>query len=285
MKKGNVELDLQNEIQRIFGIQKQGISDFQNLRGSNHVYSFVVENQKYVIRKLIQTSIVDWRQEQAAYNSLKPYNITDELVYCDNGIKITKFLDNSETLSCGETDLIDALDQIRKVHDSGVSIDYNYDIAANIDKYIVLCNKKSKRLKELMGFRNRIDSIQAMLNNLHIPPVLCHGDACATANFLRLPDNSIRIIDWEQAGMADPLLDIAIAVLHQGFEKIDPVWCLHQYLKRVPNEQEYFRLFSFLALDSYALMAWCIYQSPEGYDYYLDSAAKYSGLVLRYYVK
>jgi hypothetical protein len=62
------------------------------------------------------------------------------------------------------------------------------------------------------------------------------------------------------------------------------VWCLHQYLKRIPEKQEYLRLFAFLALDSYALIAWCIsVNDKEGYKYYLQSALKYSGLVLGYY--
>jgi len=118
---------------------------------------------------------------------------------------------------------------------------------------------------------------------LNIPKVLCHGDACLSDNFLRLPDKSIKIIDWEQAGMADPLLDIAIAALHQGFDKIDPVWCLHQYLKRIPEKQEYLRLFSLLALDSYALMAWSIYVNNGYCQEFFDYANKYSELVLKYY--
>jgi thiamine kinase-like enzyme len=89
------------------------------------------------------------------------------------------------------------------------------------------------------------------------------------------------MIDWEQAGMADPLLDIAITVLHQGFENIDPVWCLQHYLKRIPEEQEYLRLYYFLALNSFALMAWCLsIGDMEDYRYYLKSAVKYSELVL-----
>jgi hypothetical protein len=83
--------------------------------------------------------------------------------------------------------------------------------------------------------------------------------------------------------MADPLLDIAIAALHQGCEKINPVWCLHQYLKRKPEKQEYLRLYSFLALDSYALMAWCISENIGDYEHYFDSALKYSKVVLRNY--
>jgi hypothetical protein len=83
--------------------------------------------------------------------------------------------------------------------------------------------------------------------------------------------------------MADPLLDIAIATLHQGFENVDPVWCLHHYLKRAPSKQEYLRLFSFLALDSFALAAWCISENSDGYESFLNTAIKYSELVLNYY--
>ena len=278
-----VKQNLRLEIEYIFGVQNSEISELKNLGGSNHVYSFILKNEKYVIKKLSDKSIMDWKREKAAYNSLKSFNLTDELVFYDNGIKITKFIENAKTLSSDESDMIDALDQIRKVHESGVSIEYDYDIIENMNKYIAHCNKKSKRFTELESYQDKIDSIHAILNELNIPRVFCHGDACAITNFLRLPDRSIKIIDWEYAGMADPLLDIAIASLHQGFENADPVWCLHLYLKRIPEEQEYLRLFSFLALNSYALMAWCMYGDPENYGYYLDSAVKYSNVVMKLY--
>jgi len=281
----DIELVLQNEIESYFGIQKNEIEEFIKLEGSNAVYSFTVKGQKYVIKKLIDTSIMDWEQEKAAYNSLKHLNITDELISYNNGIKITKFLENSKALSFCESDMIESLDLLRNVHESGVSIKYGYNIVENMDKYILHCDKNAKQLIELNKYRGKINEIQTIVNKLNIPKVLCHGDACAIANFLRLPDKSVKIIDWEQAGMADPLLDIAIAALHQGFDNVDPVWCLHQYLKRIPEKQEYLRLYSFLALDSYALMAWCIYYNPEDYENFLNSAEKYSGLVLNYYQK
>jgi len=280
----NIELDLQHEIELVFGIQKNEIKEFKPLISSNHVYSFIVKNEKYVIHKLIDTSIMNWKQEKAAYNSLKHLNITDELISYNNGIKITKFLDDGMELSNCESDKIDAFDLLRKVHESGASIEYDYNIIENMDKYILHCDKESKELIELEKCRDKINTIQAIVDKLNIPKVLCHGDACAP-NYLRLPDKSIRIIDWEQAGMADPLLDIAISALHQGIENIDPVWCLHQYLKRAPEKQEYLRLFSFLALGSYALIAWCINENPEDCGYFFDSAAKYSELVLKYYME
>jgi thiamine kinase-like enzyme len=282
-KMNNVKLDLQHEIMRVFEVQKKEIKEFKKLESSNWVYSFSVKGQKYVIKKLIDANIMSWEREKAAYNSLKPFNITDELISFNNGIKITKFIDDCKVLGYGDSNVIESLEQIRKIHESGVSIKFDYNIIENIDKYISRCKEKSKELIALKECRGMINKIQAIVDKLNIPKVLCHGDACVSGNILRLSDKSIKIIDWEQAGMADPLLDIAISALHQGFENIDPVWCLHQYLKRIPKKQEYLRLFSYLAFDSFALTAWCISENDGSYRDFLDTAVKYSDLVLDYY--
>jgi hypothetical protein len=56
----NIELILQNEIVSFFRIQRNEIKEFNKLEGSNAVYSFTVKEQKYVIKKLIDKSIMDW---------------------------------------------------------------------------------------------------------------------------------------------------------------------------------------------------------------------------------
>jgi len=282
-KMDKIKSVLQNEIKSVFKIHKNEIKEFKKLIGSNWVYSFIVKGQKYVIKKLVDTNIMSWEQEKAAYNSLKPLNITDELISFNNGIKISKFIDDGKILGFGESNILESLDLIRKIHESGISIKFDYNIIENIDKYISRCKIETEELIALKNCRDTINKIQAIIDKLNIPKVLCHGDACVAGNFLRLSDKSIKIIDWEQAGMADPFLDIAISALHQGFEKIDPVWCLHQYLKRIPEKQEYLRLFSLLALDSYAMMAWCIYVNNGYCREFFDIALKYSELVFKYY--
>ena len=105
----NVELLFKHEIERFFGIHEKDINEFRNLEGSNPVYSFIVKEEKYIIKKLNDSSIVNWEQEKSAYNSLKPLNITDELVYYDNGIKITIFINNSKKLSYNKAGMADPL--------------------------------------------------------------------------------------------------------------------------------------------------------------------------------
>jgi len=47
----NVKFDLQHEIMRVFGIQINEIKEFKKLESSNLVYSFLVNGEKYVIKK------------------------------------------------------------------------------------------------------------------------------------------------------------------------------------------------------------------------------------------
>jgi predicted Ser/Thr protein kinase len=139
MSKAELNL-LQHEIEGVFGIHKNEICDFKTLGGSNLVYHFEIKNQKYVVKKLNATSIMNWEQEKEAYISLKMFNITDELVSYNNSIKITKFI-NGKELSYSASDMIDALDLIRRIHESGATIRFNYDIIKNMEKYISLCDK------------------------------------------------------------------------------------------------------------------------------------------------
>jgi thiamine kinase-like enzyme len=284
----NIKRILINEIKRVLGVNINDKELKKIRKASNYVYSFSVDNQKYFIRKFYEGNINNWENEKAAYNVLKLLNITDKLVSYENGIKISEFLDGEKIRNC-ETDIIDAINELRKVHQSGASIEYEYDIIGNMEKYIEKCGNVSSELKNRIEAdidRNKINKIQTLVNKMNIPKVLCHGDACLyDANFLRLSsDKSIKIIDWEHAGMADPMHDIATTVLNLSFNNVPPVWYLHQYLKRSPDRQEYRRLFCYLALDSYRLMAWFLLEEDEeNYNYFLNFAGKYTELVLDYY--
>ena len=88
-----------------------------------------------ICSKKIDSSILEWEQERDAYNALKPFNTTDELLSYDNGVKISRFIIDGETLSFNESDQIDALDKIHMVHESVVSIKYHYNmVSASLSK-------------------------------------------------------------------------------------------------------------------------------------------------------
>jgi hypothetical protein len=188
-----IKAELQSIIAPFFGVDIQGITQWRKLGGCNHNYSFCVNGEKYVIRKFAKNHADTIHAEQAAYKTLKPLGVSDEVLYLDDrGIKISRFLKGA-TLSYDKQDQADALDVLRKIHQSRLTIPYQYDIFGKIREYAAFCDDShAENLKILEGYQKKIDAIKARLDGLHIAPVLCHGDACVSANFL-FPVRTVRV--------------------------------------------------------------------------------------------
>ena len=140
-----------------------------------------------------------------------------------------------------------------------------------------LRSKNPAKAEVLRRYQKDINAIKAAFDTLNVTPVLCQGDACAP-NFLRLKDGSLRLLDWEQAVMADPFLDLAIAALNQGFGKERIAWGLAKYLQREPDAQETYRMNACIALGGFMLAAWAAGEHyDDSFKYYLDKAVEASG--------
>ena len=61
-------------------------------------------------------------------------------------------------------------------------------------------------------------------------PRLCHNDLL-NANFI--DDGQIRILDWEYAGMGNPVFDLANFSVHHGFSDEQDRWLLESYFGEV----------------------------------------------------
>jgi thiamine kinase-like enzyme len=255
----SIKSELQAVISSFFEVDVNHITDLRNLKGWNHVYSFYVNGEKYVIRKFKQPHPETAASERSAYTALESLSLTDEVLYLDDkGTKITRFIEGTH-LGYGEKDQEDAINLLRYVHERAPVIPYSYNIFDSIIYWASLCRKPdSPNLKILCDYQSKIDGIKVKLDSMNITPVLCHGDPCVNGNMLRLKDGSIRIIDWEYAGMADPFQDIALASVHQGFENIDPFKFLQRYLQRKPTHDETFRLKAYITLGAFELAAWMI---------------------------
>jgi thiamine kinase-like enzyme len=137
-----------------------------------------------------------------------------------------------------------------------------------------LRSKNPIKAEVLRRHQNDINAVKAAFDSLNVTPVLCQGDACAL-NFLRLNDGSLHLLDWEQAVMADPFLDLAIAALNQGFGKARIAWGLAQYLQREPEARETYRMNACIALGGFMLVAWAAGEHYDGgFKSYLDKAVE-----------
>jgi thiamine kinase-like enzyme len=254
-----IKSGLQTIISSFFSVDAHQITEWRRLRGCNYNYSFCIKGEKYVIRKFRPPHLDTAASERAAYTALKPLGVSDEVVYLDDaGIKIARFIEGKR-LGYGGQDQEEAIVLLRKIHENAPPIQYSYDIFRNIDGYAAFCKRPdSPNLQILKGYQKKLDAIRVKLDSMDITPVLCHGDACVNGNILRLKDGSLRIIDWECAGMADPLLDIALAAVHQSFARVDPFASAERYLRRKPDSDERYRLKAYITLGAFELAAWQI---------------------------
>ncbi len=76
----------------------------------------------------------------------------------------------------------------------------------------------------------KMDEAEAALAKAPFTPCLCHNDLL-NANFL--DDGKIRILDWEYAGMGDPVFDLANFAVHHQFSEEQDRWLLEFYFGEV----------------------------------------------------
>ena len=79
----------------------------------------------------------------------------------------------------------------------------------------------------------QMDIAEAALLKSPFTPRLCHNDLL-NANFL--DDGQIRILDWEYAGMGDPVFDLANFSVHHEFSDDQDRWLLEFYFGGVIAE-------------------------------------------------
>jgi thiamine kinase-like enzyme len=68
-------------------------------------------------------------------------------------------------------------------------------------------------------------------------PVLCHNDLVAE-NMLETAERGLLLIDWEYAGVGDPLFDLAVVARHHGLAEGLAEEFLAAYLQRAPSAPE-----------------------------------------------
>jgi thiamine kinase-like enzyme len=254
------------------------IADWKDFEGTNFVYFFRVNGEKYVVRWFEHTNTRQIKAEKAAYSALQSLGISDEVLYFDkDGVKIARYLDGEQLKNTSDDDLADAITRLRGIHQSGRTIPSRYNIFSMIADYCAkLRSINPAKAEALRGYQKDIDAIKAAFDAMNVTPVLCQGDPCA-GNFLRLKDGSLHLIDWEQAVMADPFHDLAVAALNQEFDKARIEWCLKQYLNRDPNEPETYRMHACTALAGFMLSASVPDVNCDA-DFYFDKAVEACGI-------
>lgn len=116
----------------------------------------------------------------------------------------------------------------------------------------------------LAGLRRRLDRVWHHVELDEWPKVLCHNDTYAV-NWI-VGDEGLCMIDWEYAGMNDPMNDLAAMVVRDGLSHDKGDEILELYFGRGLSLEEKRHAYGVFALSSWYWMCWCLFKDTLGED-------------------
>lgn len=258
---------------------------------TNDSFLFEVRGQKYVFRNPGKGTefLINREQESHVYDVINHLNISDDVIYLNpaRGYKITTFIPDSRTINPENYDEVGlALEKLRLLHDSGLETEHSFDIEERIEFYHQICiDSEAILFKDFDAVYENVKEVIGLLKSIPREKVLCHVDS-VDVNFL-LANNEVTVLDWEYAGMADPLIDIAMYVVYAGLQDEKIVSFLDRYLEREHTEEELLIVESYVSLAGFLWALWTQYKQACGEDFgtygmeQYQYARKYSRLVLK----
>lgn len=224
--------------------------------------------------------LINRRQEKQVYDAIAPLGITEHVVYMDaeTGYKIADYYEEARNAEADSwEDMERCMDMLRLLHHSGIRVGHRFDIRERIGFYETLCKSHGGVLfEDYAQVREWMDQIMDMLEAMKRPECLCHIDANVD-NFLFLKDGGVKLLDWEYAGMCDPIMDISMCAIYSYYNEEQMERLLKLYLGREPEKEEYGVLYGCAALGGFLWSLWAVYKKALGEEF-----GEYTIIMYRY---
>lgn len=248
----------------------EDLKDFSlmNKGMTNDSYTFYCKDKKYIYRLAGQGTefLVDRHREYANYLALEGEGISDKVIYLNamTGTKISEFIEDSTLLDLdSEEDIAMALAAVRHLHTCGIKTTHNFDFRETISYYEDIChNSEVEFFSSYFTYKSQILHLLDKISTLCVPTAFCHIDFIPDNCMIK--DGRVILIDWEYAGMQDPLVDIAMFSIAGDFDKARSDRLLTLYLEKEPSLTELFRFYTYVATGSLMWSLWSEYKASQG---------------------
>ena len=224
--------------------------------------------------------LINREQEKEVYDAVRPLGITEHVLYLNpkTGYKISEYYENTHNASADNwDDMKTCMDMVRKLHEAGLKVGHSFNIRERISFYEKLCLEHGGiPFEDYSQVREWVNQLLDALDKMDLPQCLCHIDANVD-NFLIFPDHSAKLLDWEYAGMCDPLMDVSMCAIYSYYEEEQTEKLLELYLQRRPDDKERFITYADAALGGFLWCLWAVYKASLG-----DEFGEYTIIMYRY---
>lgn len=241
---------------------------------TNRSFLFSCKNKKYIMRIPGEGTehLINRRQEAKVYGVIGGKDICDEIIYMDpdNGYKITEYLDNARTCDpLNVSDLEKCMNILRSFHEMKLRVDHEFDIFQNIEFYEQLWKDEASIYRDYSKTKKNVFSLKAYIDKYAGEKVLTHIDAVPD-NFLFTyegGEETIRLIDWEYAGMQDPHVDIAMFCIYSLYNKRQVDRLINIYFAGDCSKENRIKIYCYISACGLLWSNWCEYKRNLGVEF------------------
>lgn len=216
--------------------------------------------EEYINRKVELTNAI------AAHKA----GVSAEVLWADpaTGVMISRAIDGITTMTPAlfserEGSPERAGRALAKLHRSGETFDFRFELFSMIEDYLKILSTKDVTLPD--GYHDIVraaDPVKAALQANPAPLAPCHCDPLCE-NFL--DDGAVMwIVDWEYSGMNDPLWDLGDLSVEAGMTETEEAELLYGYFGRKPTLEEKGRVVIYKAMCDLLWTLWGLIQFADG---------------------
>lgn len=270
------EDNLRRHLQEIFKDSDISYAEILKIGGmSNKNFKVTLDGRSYVLRVPGNGSEGMVERTNEEFNALEAckLGVNPAIRYFnpETGIKLADFIENAETLNAATIQRHDNMCKIadiyRKIHNSHIRLKNEFNIFQEIEKYDQLLKKAGATMYNgWESVRKNVMSLEHYLNFLGVDLKPCHNDALYE-NFIKAPDSTIYLIDWEYSGMNDPMADFAALFIEAGFDKENEDYILDKYFEgNIPDNAKE-KILCYQILWDYLWAQWTVIKEAKGDDF------------------
>ncbi|MGN0144890.1 MAG: NTP transferase domain-containing protein [Clostridium sp.] len=197
---------------------------------TNKNYKVCVKGTRYILRVAgIGTDKMINRNTEmlnSAIASEKGYNVEVPYFNLETGVKISKFIENAETLTHRSIKKEENLKQVTKIlrdlHNSkDFRMDNEFNMFRELEKYEEILRKDDGQFfEDYEEVREKVMALEDELKKCNRVLVPSHNDL-VSENFVKDVNGRIYLIDWEYSGLNDDMWDLAALSLENEFSEDD----------------------------------------------------------------
>ncbi len=271
-------------VSTVFQVPESEITEIRCLKSgmTNKSFLFKIKDRHYICRipGAGTELLINRQQEKAVYDALNGLDISEKVIYFngETGYKIAEFYEDTHNADpSNREEMKRCMAVVRKFHKSGLKVDHSFDIRERIDFYEKLCKAHGDILFDDYAIvHKQMTELLDRLDSLGHKKVLSHIDTVVD-NFLMLPNDNVRLIDWEYSGMCDPLIDISMCAIYSYYDEEQADDLIRIYLEREPSDEERFTVYAYMALGGFLWSLWAVYKAALG-----DEFGEYTIIMYRY---